>query len=301
MNIELQHIFTGHADAVYSLCHGHESPFFYSGSADQFVGCWNNITGTFEKPLVKSTGSIYALLHDKENQLLYVGQRRGTVIIVDLTRQNEPKSVQAHDGDIFSIVQDYAGKIYTAGGDGYLKIWDALDFHLIHSSRLSTTNVRCIHFTSENNELIVGLSDHTIRIFDAQTLELKQILTGHKNSVFTIESLNSKKLVSAGRDAVFIVWEKVSDKWEKSEVIQAHLYTVNHLALSPDKKLLASASRDKTFKIWNADSLQLLKVIDINKFPNMHTHSVNRLLWIDDEQLLSTGDDKKIISWKLAR
>ncbi len=299
MNVELQHIFTGHADAVYSLCAGHEPHFFYSGSADNFVGCWNNETGTFEKPLIKSTGSIYSLLHDVENQLLYVGQRRGIVLIVDLTRQKSPKSVQAHEGDIFSIVQDTDGKIYTAGGDGHLKIWSAIDFHLLHDFKLSTTNVRCIHLSSQNQEIFAGMSDHTIRVFDMQTLEQKQVLTGHQNSVFTIESLDANRMITAGRDAIFIIWQKKNNLWEQSGTVQAHLYTVNHLSLSPNGQFLASASRDKTFKIWDAQTMKLLKVID-QKFPDTHTHSVNRVLWMDNHQIISTGDDKKIISWKIS-
>jgi WD40 repeat protein len=75
---------------------------------------------------------------------------------------------------------------------------------------------------------------------------------------------------------------------------------VNHLSLSPNKKLLASASRDKTIKIWDAESLELLKVLDRTKYPTSHTHSVNRLLWLNDDTLISTGDDRKVICWKIS-
>jgi hypothetical protein len=38
-------------------------------------------------------------------------------------------------------------------------------------------------------------------------------------------------------------------------------------------------------------------VLDLGKFEAAHTHSVNRVLWADEEQLLSAGDDKKILGW----
>lgn len=297
MQVELLHIYTGHADAIYSLCHGQNEEVFYSGSADQFVGSWNAITGTFDKPLVKSTGSIYALLHDIKNHTLYVGQRKGELIIVDLSKKNIPRSYAAHTGDIFAVEQDHQGRILTGGADGHLKIWEQNTFHLLHDFKLSNSSIRCIQI--HGNEALIGLSDHTIRVFDLENLEQKQILQGHQNSVFTIASLDKNTFISGGRDASFIVWKKNDDVWTKDISIVAHMYTVNHLSVSPNGKFLASASRDKTFKIWDTESLQLLKVIDHQKVTESHSHSINRLLWLDDETLLTTGDDKRIIAWKV--
>lgn len=298
MNIEIEHIFTGHADAIYSLCKGNEDYLFYSGSADKFVGSWDERSGIFVQPLVKSKGSIYALYHDIEHQILYVGERKGLVIIVDLTKENPPKAIQAHDGDVFSIIENQKEQIITGSGDGHMKVWTK-DFQLIKDVHLSNKNIRCIQLSTLANEILVGLSDHTIRVLNADTFETKQILKAHQNSVFTIEILDDNRFVSAGRDAVFMIWERKNEQWKNTETIQAHLYTVNHLTISPNKKLFASGSRDKTIKIWDAQSLKLLKVLDRDKFPENHSHSVNRLLWLNNNQLISTGDDKKIISWKI--
>jgi WD40 repeat protein len=299
MNIEIQHIIKGHADAVYYLCLGHEKHLFYSGSADHFVGCWNNNTGEFEQPLVKSTGSIYSLYHDSANQNLFVGERNGIILKVDLTKEIPPKAIQAHDGDVFSLIEGKDGQIISGGGDGHLKVWTK-DLLLIKDFHMSNKNIRCIQFFEEDNEILVGLSDHTIRVLNADTFEHIQILEDHKNSVFTIEKIDSNRFISAGRDAVFMVWLRENNHWKNTETIPAHLYTVNHLSLSPNKKLLASASRDKTIKIWDAESLELLKVLDRTKYPTSHTHSVNRLLWLNDDTLISTGDDRKVISWKIS-
>lgn len=300
MQVEILHIFKGHADAVYALCKGENEDNFYSGSADKFVGSWNIATQVFEKPLVKTAESIYALLHDSKQKILYVGQRKGILLKVDLQKKSEPKAIQAHEKDIFSIAQDPNGKIYTGGGDGHVKIWNE-NLELIQDLPLSNKNVRCIRFNLPENEIIVGLSDHTIRILDVNTLQSKQILHEHKNSVFTIEFIDSQTFVSGGRDAVFHIWKKQSDAWKSTSTIPAHLYTVNHLTLSPDGKILASASRDKSIKLWDAKQLRLHKVIDRSKFPQSHTHSVNRLLWIDHNLFLSTGDDRKIILWKISK
>ena len=65
-------------------------------------------------------------------------------------------------------------------------------------------------------------------------------------------------------------------------------------------KFFATGSRDKTIKIWNADNFELLLRID-NAKNKGHTQSVNKLLWSDfNNYLVSTGDDKAIMVWKIA-
>src|SRR5690606_29932473 len=112
-------------------------------------------------------------------------------------------------------------------------------------------------------------------------------------------STASDTIISGGRDAMLLIWKKVDASWQHSGEIPAHLYTVKHLSLSPDGLLLASASRDKSFKICDAQTLKLLKVMYQKKMEASHSHSINRLLWLDDSTLLTTGDDKKIIAWRI--
>jgi WD40 repeat protein len=56
---------------------------------------------------------------------------------------------------------------------------------------------------------------------------------------------------------------------------------------------------DKTIKIWDLHTFQLLKVIDRSRHAG-HATSVNKVLWTDHAgQLLSCSDDRKISVWDL--
>jgi WD40 repeat protein len=105
-------------------------------------------------------------------------------------------------------------------------------------------------------------------------------------------------LFSGGRDALLKVW-KLDQTPILLETINAHWFTINDLQISPNGNFLISASRDKTIKIWDIKTLELLKVLDRFKNIGGHTHSVNRLLWLDNETFVSGGDDKKICVWKM--
>jgi WD40 repeat protein len=301
LHIELQQVFSGHADAVYCLQKGLTDQVFYSGSGDSFVGSWNVITGTFEKPLIKTGGSIYALELDVQTHVAFIGQRGGMLYAADISKHKAPKAIQAHQGDLFAIVIDHhRQRLMTGGADGFLRLWNLSDLEPLIAFRLSNKSIRSLSISPDGQLLSAGLSDHTIRVFDMNDMHQTALLQGHSSSVFTCIWLDNRTLLSGGRDAMLRKWQQNDNgQWQETLSLAAHLFTINHLCLSSDGSLLASASRDKTVKIWDTATLRLLKVLDRPKFEAAHTHSVNRMLWLDEHILLSAGDDKRIIAWRI--
>jgi WD40 repeat protein len=79
----------------------------------------------------------------------------------------------------------------------------------------------------------------------------------------------------------------------------AHLYAINHLDFSPNGKHFVTCSMDKSIKVWDAEKLKLLKVIDRARHAG-HGTSVNKVLWTKyQDQLLSASDDRTISVWNL--
>jgi WD40 repeat protein len=116
-------------------------------------------------------------------------------------------------------------------------------------------------------------------------------------AVFTLQySPDGKHLLSGGRDAQIKVWN--AKQGDLVQSIPAHMFAVNHILFHSSQPYFASASMDKSIKIWGADDFKLYKIISREKGLPGHMLSVNKLAW-NGNQLLSTGDDKRIIAWNV--
>jgi len=63
-------------------------------------------------------------------------------------------------------------------------------------------------------------------------------------------SPDGKFLLTGGRDAHLNIWQ--TDSYELIKSIPAHNWAIYDIVFNPDTTLFATASRDKTIKIWDA-------------------------------------------------
>ncbi|WP_266368005.1 WD40 repeat domain-containing protein [Tellurirhabdus rosea] len=305
MNVQKIDTFAGHRDCVYALAPGPAPGQFFSSGADGLVVSWQLQRPDLGQLLARVPASVYALAYDPDRNHLWIGQNFDGVHLVDPVTKAEVHSVRITNSAIFDI-KFLNNLALVALSDGVLVVMDTAGLpdeapvvrkHL----KASESNARAIAVHPEQPVFAVGYSDAIIRIFDAETLTLRQVLTGHTNSVFTVQySPDGRFLLSGGRDAHLKVWD-VAAGYVPIHDIPAHLYAINHLAYSPDGTLFATGSMDKAVKIWDAATFRLLKVIDRARHAG-HGTSVNRLWWSDfRNQLVSCSDDRLISVWEVGR
>jgi WD40 repeat protein len=82
--------------------------------------------------------------------------------------------------------------------------------------------------------------------------------------------------------------------------IPAHLFSIYSIAFHPDLPYLATASRDKSIKIWDTETYSLKKTISIEKGYDSHRLSINKIIWEPiDNHLISVSDDKLMKIWRV--
>ncbi len=290
--------YTGHKDCIYGLGKGFEPDTFVTGGADGWVVEWNYANPADGKLLVQVNAPIYSFLLLGDDKKILCGSRAGNLHSIDMQARKEERNIEAHTAGIFDIAL-INNKVITAGGDGKVKIWEKGTFALLAELNHSGKSARVIAQHSTLPEIAVGYSDNTIRIFNTENFKLLLELKAHDNSVFALAySSDGKYLLSGGRDAVLKVWE-VNEAYRLQQTINAHWYHINAIQYSPNGNFFATVSMDKTVKIWRAENFELIKVLDKEKYDG-HTTSVNKILWVNDNELISCSDDKTAMLWRVS-
>ncbi len=290
LQIERIDTFSGHRGPVYALENGVDS-LFYSAGSDGWVVQWNLAKPDLGKVIAQINGSVYALKKD-DSGILWIGHNNEGIQGIQVADQTQAFAIPTKGLSIFSIT--FVGpNAWIGHNEGLITVVDMATKSIVKHIKASSKSVRCFSLLSDNR-VAVGYSDGFIRVFDSD-FQLVLTFQAHDSSVFSLQSRGGE-LYSVGKDARIKHWS--ADFNLLNEVI-GHIYAIHDIQFSPDGKWFATASMDKTVKVWESDSLTLRKVLDASRHGG-HKNSVNKLIWSSfNDLLVSASDDKNLSIWKI--
>lgn len=290
----------GHAGAVYSLLLSDDKQTLYSGGSDGMVGSWDIPSGAAKPFSVKTGEAILSMLIDNNSGRMLIGQSAGGIHVIDTAEKRELRHLKYHGLGVFQMMIHPSEPILLAlGGDGMLSVMDVESYKLHMSIPLSHTKLRVMLADAAGVHLLIGGSDGYIRILETGYYNELDSLLAHEGGTYAMAWITPELLVTGGRDGHLRFWIYGDGKLEQEMAVAAHNYAIYDIAVHPDGKHFATASRDKTIKIWPVEDLKHpLRIARDGKVG--HTHSVNRVVWIGNSgRLASAGDDKKIRIWQV--
>ena len=250
--------------------------------------------------VAKVDGSVYALLYFREKNQLLIAVNQDGFHLLDVESGKEAWQFPTPDLNTYRLLNRQAD-VWATCSLGTIYNLDLAN-QTAKKIKAGKQDIRSISMNPANPEIALGSSDQHI-----YWLSLSDPNTGvkswkaHESTVFALHYYpDGHQLVSAGRDAKLNLWAEVNPgKFELEKSVPAHLFGIHDVVLHPSKPILATCSMDKTIKIWDAETLKLLRVLDKARHAG-HGYAVNQLLWLKDQEvLLSCSDDRTISAWNI--
>ena len=294
--------FAGHRSAVYALAPDGDAHSFLSAGSDGTIVRWHVDQPADGAGIAQLPRPVFSMLAVDDRVI--AGLDDGAIHVLDTATKSEVRHLRLHGKGVFGLLPlQHRALIASAGGDGSVGLWQWPTMELLRQIPLCDAKVRGLALSGDGHWLAAGCNDGFVRVLDTAHFNELMTLNAHVRGAYGVAFHPSKPvLLTGGRDGHLRAWRmpKVpipseQGNWEMVLDIPAHQGSIYHIAFSPDGKYIATASRDKTAKVWEAVSLEPIARLD--RIAGGHTHSVNSLLWLSDGTLLTAGDDKRIVRW----
>ncbi len=257
----------GHNSPILGLAFSADSRYLASGVAEASVTVWDLASG---QPCYRLPGheqSVPTLLFSPDGRWLVTGSGVGTIRLWDLApggNHTQPyATLSGHRHAIGALAFSPDGRWLLSGGhDGDIRLWDLVqDGAYVQSFPGHRSIIRTLLFQPlptlppadgslpRAAYLFASSSaDQTVRLWSL-TGELRYTLLGHQHEVRGLTfSTDGRQLVSAGADQSIYWWDVPSG--QAHQVLRAHIYGPNSVALNPNGTQVASGSADRLVRLW---------------------------------------------------
>ncbi|MEH2026999.1 nSTAND1 domain-containing NTPase [Nostoc sp.] len=200
------------------------------------------------------------------------------------------RTLTGHTGTVRSVSFSPDGQmIATASFDRTIKLWRTSDGTLIRTLNGHTAEVLSLSWSGNGETIATGSADRTAKIWQVSDGHLLRTFSGYRDFVTSVSfSPDGKILAIASADKTVKLWSVSNGQLQKT--LLGHSAAVSSVAFSPDGQI-ASASEDKTVRLWRRDGT-LLRIIPAH---NAEVLSVN--FSHDGQTLASTSADSTIKLW----
>ncbi|XVE76756.1 hypothetical protein DITRI_Ditri13aG0006500 [Diplodiscus trichospermus] len=284
----------GHKNWVLCIAWSPDGKHLVSGSKSGELQCWDPQTGegagnplTGHKKWI--TGISWEPVHLNAPCRRFVSASKdGDARIWDISLKKCVICLSGHTLAVTCVKWGGDGVIYTGSQDCTIKVWETSQGKLIRELKGHGHWVNSLALSTEY-VLRTGAFDHTGKQYSSPE-EMKKVALERYNKM---KGSAPERLVSGSDDFTMFLWEPAVSKHPKVRMT-GHQQLVNHVYFSPDGLWVASASFDKSVKLWNGTTGEFIAAF------RGHVGPVYQISWSADSRLLLSGSkDSTLKVWDI--
>lgn len=252
----------GHVNWVLCVSWSPDGLRLSSAGMDGRILVWNPESGSQQNTLSGHRKGITTLawqaLHTLDFQvrdypLLASGSMDCTIMIWDVKSGHCLKTLSGHTKGISQIL--WSGErgmmLFSASRDTLLKVWDASTGGLIKDLK---GHAHWINTLTSNTHRTIKSGPFSPANFEKNRNSFKNIkdMVEESQKIYKdfIAKSGQERLLSGSDDNTMFIWHPHSSSRKPVHRMTGHQQLINHVSFSADGRYFASASFDKTIRIW---------------------------------------------------
>jgi WD40 repeat protein len=284
----------GHESTITTLATDPQTALLASGSKDGTVRIWNWKKGTCLVTLEGHRDMVTALAFSPNGKKIASAGHEPEIYLWDVESGKRLATWKGHAKDVRGLQFAPDGKLLaSASVDHTVKLWDAATGEVRATLEGHEAEVNCVAFSPDGKTIASGSWDNTIRTWDVASGKPRRIHRGATEFIREILYPSADEFISCGKDGVIRIWNPEREKPHRT--LEGHSGLVRSIALAPDRKELASVSRDGNLFLWDfAKGTTLVRIEE-------GTLGFQVVVYLDQGRKLATGGiDRQIRIWDVS-
>ena len=234
---------------------------FHAGSNLLVIGFSTGVFGLWEMPdftniytLSVSQEKISSVAINATGEWIAFGATKlGQLLVWEWQSESYVLKQQGHYFDMNTLSYSADGQnIATGGDDGKVKVWNTTSGFCFVTFTEHSSAVSAVEFVKQGQVLFSASLDGTVRAFDLVRYRNFRTFTSPTPVQFSALAVDpSGEVVAAGSKDSFEVFMWSVQTGKLLDVLTGHEGPISALAFSPTGNLLASASWDRSVRLWN--------------------------------------------------
>lgn len=261
-------MFQDHQSTVFTARWAPESDRVASSAANASLIIWDALSGTSIHEIDLGSARAQALSWSPDGAQLAVGLTNGSIQLYDTTSAELLATLPEHTGTVTGLAWSPDGRRILSTSDGVndrrALVWDTTDLSVWYSAQLPEDDFPlAVAWSPDGQGFAVGSSAGLVHLW--------------------------------GVPGDYVQAALPLDLGAPGMTLSGHLGYVAGVAWSPDGGLLATASTDRTVRVWEVGTGNALRVL------RGHSDDVNAVAWmLDGTRVISGGRDGDVRMWDAA-